>query len=381
MQVLPNVAPELCSRPDGVGAVTILQCTDLHHFEDESDDFISPPPRNTVCKFTPDGYCSQRALDLLRVVCERIKPNLVVFTGDAIDGRRCADPVQAMSRVTEPLRDEGIFWTFTPGNWDTGEKWGRTELLQVYKLPFCASEAASTFCHVLPVGPVELCLFDSKGTAGEHTLDTGVCDNLVDESQVAGYTELQRKRLDVSNTTHQTSAAVAVACFHIPLPEYSSGSRIVGHHGQPPDLNCQGRPGAKHQDVRLPKATLFDALARGTVPPVVATFAGHHHYNDAVVEKDGVWLCYGRVSGYTPPSDYEGSLRGPIPFQRGIRVLQYTKLEGGGCSTLSTWIEGIDGEEAGTRIEKQHTCMQSSTVNGLCGRVSKLEPANAQAGR
>ena len=44
---------------------------------------------------------------------------------------------------------------------------------------------------------------------------------------------------------------------------------------------------------------LFKAFVQsGTL---TATFCGHDHYSDAVAYKGGVYLCYGRVSGYTPP--------------------------------------------------------------------------------
>ena len=46
-------------------------------------------------------------------------------------------------------------------------------------------------------------------------------------------------------------------------------------------------------------AGLFSAFVQsGTL---TATFCGHDHYSDAVAYKGGVYLCYGRVSGYTPP--------------------------------------------------------------------------------
>ena len=50
---------------------------------------------------------------------------------------------------------------------------------------------------------------------------------------------------------------------------------------------------------------LFDAVAaEGNVR---AMFCGHDHYSDFVALRRGVYLCYGRVSSYTPPRDWEGS--------------------------------------------------------------------------
>lgn len=84
----------------------------------------------------------------------------------------------------------------------------------------------------------------------------------------------------------------------------------------------------------------------------VCFWAGHHHYNDQVVEQAGMLLCYGRVSGHTPPSDYEGSLRGPIPFQRGIRAIRCKFHSNGSC--LETWIENTDQQEVESLVTRSY---------------------------
>eukprot|EP01050_Picozoa_sp_SAG11_P003424 SAG11_NODE_192_length_12931_cov_5.747682_18_plen_300_part_00 len=48
------------------------------------------------------------------------------------------------------------------------------------------------------------------------------------------------------------------------------------------------------------------ATAGKTAPRVAACFFGHDHHSDAVFFRDGVYLCYGRVGGTTPPIDWEG---------------------------------------------------------------------------
>jgi hypothetical protein len=61
---------------------------------------------------------------------------------------------------------------------------------------------------------------------------------------------------------------------------------------------------------------LFQQLAASGV--VRATFCGHDHMNDFVVRRDGVYMCYGRCSSFSPPSDWEGDAA-PLPFARGTR--------------------------------------------------------------
>lgn len=43
---------------------------------------------------------------------------------------------------------------------------------------------------------------------------------------------------------------------------------------------------------------LFDALKEARIP---AAFCGHDHYNDYVAARDGVYMCYGRVTNNCPP--------------------------------------------------------------------------------
>ena len=69
--------------------------------------------------------------------------------------------------------------------------------------------------------------------------------------------------------------------------------------------------------------------------------------------RQGVYLCYGRVSGSTPPSDWEGLA--PLPFEPGIRLApseellaSYAQVEYG--DELVTWVETLQGEEPHSRF-------------------------------
>ena len=41
---------------------------------------------------------------------------------------------------------------------------------------------------------------------------------------------------------------------------------------------------------------------------------------------------------------------GPLPFQRGGRVVEISP-KAGGCSAVSTWVETVSGEEAASRVQ------------------------------
>ena len=73
----------------------------------------------------------------------------------------------------------------------------------------------------------------------------------------------------------------SIAFFHIPFPEYADTTGHFGTFGEPV---CCGKynPG------------MFNAMKE---TGFVATFCGHDHDNDYVVDHEGVLLAYGRYSG------------------------------------------------------------------------------------
>jgi len=98
--------------------------------------------------------------------------------------------------------------------------------------------------------------------------------------------------------------------FHIPLPEYQT----VWETG-----TCLG---VKNEAVSCPKKNtgLFLELRRAGV---LATFCGHDHTNNFRGQLDGVWLCYGNVTGW--PDEAVVSI--PSYHPRGSRVVTITEVD------------------------------------------------------
>jgi hypothetical protein len=88
--------------------------------------------------------------------------------------------------------------------------------------------------------------------------------------------------------------------LHIPIPEYhvDSSTLIQGV--------CLEKPSTPPYD-----SGFFQVLTKHHHTEIV--FAGHDHYNDYLIEKEGIKLAYGRVSGHY---DY-----GPKDFPKGIRMI------------------------------------------------------------
>ena len=84
MQVLSH--RQLTPRGDGSQALRILQLTDIHQFPIEASSWFCAG-RGRVIDFQKEGYSAGRSSELISVLCQEVRPDLVIFTGDIIDGR------------------------------------------------------------------------------------------------------------------------------------------------------------------------------------------------------------------------------------------------------------------------------------------------------
>jgi hypothetical protein len=115
----------------------------------------------------------------------------------------------------------------------------------------------------------------------------------------------------------------AIAFFHIPFPEYNyaaadPGAFMVGTRKETP---CSPPV----------NSGLFSAMLNQR--DVMATFVGHDHINDYVVNYKGILLGYGRFTG--GETTYHD-----IPGGNGARVIELTEGE----HSLKTWVRLKGGQ-------------------------------------
>ena len=378
----------------------------------------------------------------------RDAPDLVVFTGDIVDGRpfgerAYADDEEArrawvacFEQVTAPLLacDPPVPWTFCPGNHDDDHApWCRDDLLAIFKLPGCATPTATSFNFTFTIGTratageevaaasrppgsdsgaaaatfcrvadgetlVRLWVFDSGGNN-----DTGIRYDPFPKEVVAEFTRLTTWPQDPAGAVSRGEpcpfdiqdppGTPALAFFHIPLPEYTDAMPIVGSNnlftaalrsgGVPSPykyvpwlVRCLGKD--RIAGCSKVNTGMFEALQRSQTHRVQACFVGHDHYSDFVASCGRTYLCYGRVSSFTPPSNFEGD-GGALPFRVGARIVQCV---GGGdvdaagqkCHRVMTWIENIDGVEDDSMLvldgshHHYHRRRQNGWCVWLCGR-------------
>jgi len=294
--------------------VTICQLTDIHHWPKGKQDFHT---RGRVIEFGVEGYSAEENVHLIENVLEAGKPDLVIFTGDIIDGRPFSEMganedsfIENMTELISPLVSSGIPWTFLPGNHDDDNSpWNREDLLKLFALPGCLTKDAKTFNFTFTVGVTESPSPESSVRiwaldSGGNNPDPKVMYDTFPNEIVHSYRQL-------STDGSLEESALGLAYFHIPLPEYAGLNPVNGHNGLfeaalmggkvPFPFNYEPftslvRWLGKDRVVGSSKLNsgLFTAMKE--TGNILATFCGHDHHSDAVFQRNGIYLCYGRVN-------------------------------------------------------------------------------------
>ena len=285
------------------GTFKIVQFTDMH--------YVHGNPQ------------SDTTLLLITRVLDTEKPDMVVFTGDIVTG-----PVQqGWDAVTRPVIERKIPFAVTLGNHDHEQGVTRATIAEIvtsypYNLNSLSVIAPDRVMdNVIPI-------YSSKQNLREAALvycfDSGAYSTIEDvkgygwitTDQIAWYRELSMHYTIKNNF----QPLPALAYFHIPLPEY----RLAFNEEK------NRRYGVRNEDECSPELNSGMFVAMREMRDVMATFVGHDHVNNYIVNHHDIALAYGCFSGwkttYTPESN-------------GARVvlLRENKRE------FDTWIRLLDG--------------------------------------
>ena len=271
--------------------------------------------------------CTQLTLGLLRQTIETERPDIVILTGDIVDGRGSRgiqDFEMWLQKIADLLEQLEVSWAFIPGNHecDTGAI-SRAELLRVVKgFQGCViPEGAETFNYIvrLPLNEgtesVALLFFDAQETQklNEHGIWVGKAPYAIEPAHV--------------NEVFQELAAgpppqCALAFVHEPLPCFQ-GSLLAGR----PPAGVAGL-----QDV-----SDGGLVERAKDHRVAAIFCGHNHHTDCIYQHGTMLVGYGRCGSFFPPSEWE--LKKLLPFPRGSRLFEVDN----GSRMLRTWVADETG--------------------------------------
>lgn len=257
---------------------------------------------------------------LMQSVLDAETPDLVVFTGDNITGNALM-AYRALRQLTEPCAERNIPWAAVFGNHDDEGIASREKQMRLMRaLPYCLAAAGpedvdGVSNYVLSIGASQnpdsraalLYFIDSLGYM-QHQGEKKY--NFIQPSQIAWYKSESRRYRE----NNGGNPLPALAFFHIPLPEY----RVA--------WETEGVIGVKQEEVADSPVNSGLFAAMKEMGDVMATFVGHDHINDYIAAVDGIYLAYGRGTGY--------GTYGKEGFPRGARVIELIEGE----RQFRTWL-------------------------------------------
>lgn len=286
------------------GTFKIVQFTDMHYIHGN-------PAADTTLLLIP------------RVLDEE-KPDLVVFTGDIVTGK----PVrEGWDAITKFVIDRKIPFVVTLGNHDHEQGVTREEIASfVTSYPYNlntpkVADVSGVMNDVIPVYGSEKHL---NVRALVYCIDSDAYSTFkgiggygwIKPDQIEWYKK-QSLRYTIANNFEPLPA---LAYFHIPLPEYRSAFND--------EKNI--RYGERRENECPPEINSGMFFAMKEMGDVMATFVGHDHVNDYIVNCHGIALAYGKFSGWK--TTY-------TPEINGVRVVELKE----GKREFDTWVRQLDG--------------------------------------
>ncbi|KAL8766108.1 MAG: hypothetical protein Q9209_007006 [Squamulea sp. 1 TL-2023] len=317
------------------GKFKILQVADLHFSTGLG-----------VCRDAePAGYnggkcdADVRTVEFLGSVLDSEKPDLVVLSGDQINGETAPDAQSAVFKFAELFIKRSIPFATIFGNHDDEGSLSRQALMQLTQsLPFSLSLPGPSSVEGVGNYYIEVL---SRTKANSHSaltlylLDTHGYSP--DERQFRGYDWIKKSQIDWFKSTAQSlkkspahegykHIRMNMAFIHIPLPEYRNERDIVKGSGT---------------FAEPPTAPAFNSGFKQALVEegVLAVSCGHDHVNDycALSKPEGkdakpdLWMCYAGGAGFGGYGGYSHVIKGG--YHRRVRVYEFNMED----VSIRTW--------------------------------------------
>ncbi|KAF2021842.1 Metallo-dependent phosphatase [Aaosphaeria arxii CBS 175.79] len=319
------------------GKFKILQVSDLHLSTGLGACRDPEPPGHNGGKCDADP----RTLEFVEKIIQEEKPDLVVLSGDQVNGETAPDSQTALFKIAGLLAEHKIPYTAIFGNHDDEGSLSRNAQMSLYQsLPYCLAEAGPNELAGVGNYYIEISAHNSRHSALTlYFLDTHAYSP--DENKYRGYDWLKPDQIEWFRNTaehlkeahkHYTHIHLDMAFIHIPLPEYA--------------VEGQQRVGEWKEGVTAPgfNTHFKDALVEHGIK---AVSCGHDHANDYCAmsqnaNKDGdLWMCYAGGSGFGGYGGYGG-------YHRRVRVFEIDANQ----AQISTW-KRVEYGDTGKRLDEQ----------------------------
>ncbi|GLB41788.1 putative calcineurin-like phosphoesterase [Lyophyllum shimeji] len=360
---IPPRAPPLHFSHDG--KFKILQVADLHYSVSQG-----------VCRDTsrkPCEHSDNLTTTLIGHVLGAEKPDLVVFTGDQLNGQRTTwDPKSVLAKFAKAVTERRIPWAAVFGNHDEEDGMLKEEQLMLMKaLPYSLVERGPRDVHgvgnyVLKVwsadpskthlltlyfldsGSYSKGYFDFFGFMPteydwirENQIDWFLQESALikpierpfrpDTSEDLGHIWTERQG-QITPDSRRLAKPNALMFFHIPLPEaYTKADTDprthkpldVGIHDLEQPGNAKGTAG--FFEMAVLQTPENDHVGKGNATEVKVIGNGHCHVTENCRRVKGVWQCFGGGGSYSGYSK--------IGFDRRFRIYEISDYG----ETIRTW--------------------------------------------
>ncbi|KAK4696701.1 hypothetical protein P7C71_g1260, partial [Lecanoromycetidae sp. Uapishka_2] len=323
------------------GKFKILQVADLHLSTGPGVCREPEPPLHDGGKCDAD----LRTLAFVTAVLDSEKPDLIVLSGDQVNGETAPDAQSAVFKFAHIFIERKIPYATIFGNHDDEGSLSREALMQLtHSLPYSLSEFGPTtidgvgnyYIEVLARGgsshsALTLYLLDTHGYSPDERQFRGY--DWIKKNQIDWFKSTSRELKNSPSHTAYTHHHMDMAFIHIPLPEYRLIDDMVASTGSQPENPTA--PGFN--------SGFKDALVE---EGVLAVSCGHDHVNDycsLAKSPDGkpqLWMCYAGGSGFGGYGGYGG-------YHRRLRVFEFDMNE----ARIVTW-KRIEYGETEKQLDK-----------------------------
>ncbi|KAL7625158.1 Phosphatase dcr2 [Parahypoxylon ruwenzoriense] len=292
----------------------------------------------------PDGYeggaclADPRTLDFVSKLLDEEKPDLVVLSGDQVNGDTAPDAQSAIFKYAQLFIKHKVPYVSIFGNHDDEGSLPRPgQMALIEQLPYSLSVAGPDDIDGVGNYYIEVL---AQGSSRHSALTVYLLDSHAyspDERQWSGYDWIKKNQIDWFRQTSEglkkkhkeyTHIHMDLAFIHIPLPEYR-------------DADSQ-HVGVWREGVTAPKfnSGFRDALVE---QGIVMVSCGHDHANEYCMlstnketKKPELWMCYGGGAGFGGYGGYGGFVRRVRFFDIDMneaRITTYKRLEYGDTSS------------------------------------------------
>jgi hypothetical protein len=283
-----TVKPEL--KFGSNGKFRIMQVTDLHYHYQQPEYAAS-------------------TLVFIREAVERVKPDLIMVTGDVVVS---ADTRKAWQDIAGVLNESKTPWAVVLGNHDNEYELTNRQIIDLLtEYSYCLAENGPEDIfgngnYVLTVAPSSP--NGKTAAAALYCFDSGKQHEYLRYDQMNWYRNHGR-RFAAENGGNPLPS---LAFYHVPVPEYKE---IVG---KPTTF------GVQIEEVCSPTLNSGSFVAMLECGDVMGVFVGHDHHNNYIGCLHNICLAYGYKSGRQSYGD----------SGRGVRVIELHEGE----RKFTTWL-------------------------------------------